>query len=77
MAEELESCPECRYTLLERSTYCPHCGAQLTFTAWQKAAAWFVLILFIWGLARCNLEMFQRLEQMESHQEQSESAPGP
>lgn len=75
MAVELESCPNCRYTLLQKEAYCPHCGEQLTYTGWQKAAAWLVLILFLWGLARCNLEMFQRLDQVESEQQESRYLP--
>ncbi|HSR70065.1 MAG TPA: hypothetical protein VLU25_19205 [Acidobacteriota bacterium] len=77
MAVELESCPNCRYALLEKRAYCPHCGERLSYTGWQKAAAWLVLILFLWGLARCNLEMFQRLDHMGDGQVESQSAPLP
>ncbi|MEE8586164.1 MAG: hypothetical protein V3T83_15075 [Acidobacteriota bacterium] len=59
MSPELEACPECQYTLIEKSTYCPYCGFQLTHPTWKKAAAWFILILIVWGLVTCNVRLFQ------------------
>ena len=55
----LESCPNCHYVLIERSTYCPHCGLQLTHTPWKKMGAWILLILIGYGLVRCHLEMLK------------------
>lgn len=59
MSRELEVCPECRYTLIEKTTYCPYCGVQLTHPTWKKVAAWFILILIIWGLVKCHVRLFQ------------------
>ncbi len=59
---KLESCPNCHYTLLERSTYCPYCGIQLTHPLWKKLAAWMLLILIGYGLVNCNLRMLDGLQ---------------
>ncbi len=59
MSRELEVCPECQYTLIEKATYCPHCGYQLTAPVWKKVAAWFILILIVWGLVKCHIRLFQ------------------
>ncbi len=59
---ELESCPNCRYTLIERSTYCPYCGTQLTHPPWKKMGAWILLILIGYGLVTCHVRMLDGLE---------------
>jgi len=59
---KLESCPNCHYTLLERSAYCPYCGNQLTHPLWKKLAAWMLLILIGYGLVSCNLRMLDGLQ---------------
>ena len=59
---ELESCPNCHYTLLERSTYCPYCGVQLTHPRWKKMGAWVLLIVIVYGLVRCHVRMLDGLE---------------
>ena len=59
---KLESCPNCHYTLLERSTYCPYYGIQLTHPLWMKLAAWMLLILIGYGLVSCNLRMLDGLQ---------------
>ncbi len=59
---DLESCPNCHYTLLDRSTYCPYCGAQLTYPVWKKLGAWILLILIGYGLIRCHVQMLDGLE---------------
>lgn len=56
---KLEICPNCNYTLLERSTYCPYCGAQLTHPVWKKLAAWVLLILIGYGLVRCHASLIR------------------
>jgi uncharacterized paraquat-inducible protein A len=53
----LEKCPHCDYIFLERTTYCPHCGTQLTHPGWKKALAWAVLIGLIYGLVKCHLRI--------------------
>ncbi len=60
--EELENCPNCHYTLLERSTCCPYCGTQLTHPKWKKLAAWVLLILIGYGLVNCHLRMLDGLQ---------------
>ncbi len=62
MPRDLEVCSNCRFTLIERSTYCPHCGAQLTQPSWKKAGAWILLILIVWGLAKCHYRILQGLD---------------
>ncbi len=59
---ELESCPNCRYTLIERSTYCPYCGIQLTHPLWKKLGAWILLLLIGYGLVTCHVRMLDGLE---------------
>ncbi len=59
---ELESCPNCRYTLIERSTYCPYWGTQLTHPPWKKMGAWILLILIGYGLVTCHVRMLDGLE---------------
>ena len=59
---KLESCPNCHYALLERSTYCPYCGIQLTYPMWKKLAAWALLILIGYGLVDCHLRMLKGLQ---------------
>lgn len=56
-SNSLEKCPHCGYILLERSTYCPYCGTQLTHQPWKKAGAWILLILIIYGFVKCNLRL--------------------
>lgn len=62
MSRQLESCPDCKYTLIEKTTYCPYCGCQLRQPTWKKTAAWFILILIAWGLVKCHLRMLQGLD---------------
>lgn len=52
-----ETCSNCNYTLLERSAYCPYCGAQLTHPVWKKVGAWILLVLIAYGLVRCHLSL--------------------
>ncbi len=59
---DLESCPNCHYALLDRSTYCPYCGTQLTYPVWKKLGAWILLILIGYGLLRCHVQMLDGLE---------------
>lgn len=59
---KLESCPNCHYTLLERSTNCPYCGIQLTYSPWKKLAAWLLLILIGYGLVDCHVRMLDGLQ---------------
>jgi len=59
---DLESCPNCHYTLLERNTYCPYCGTQLTYPLWKKLGAWILLVLIGYGLLRCHVQMLDGLE---------------
>lgn len=53
----LETCPGCKYFVIERTTYCPHCGTQLTHPAWKRAGAWILLVLIGYALIRCNLRI--------------------
>jgi RNA polymerase subunit RPABC4/transcription elongation factor Spt4 len=52
-----EACPECRYTLSRRSTWCPYCGVQLTHPPWKKVGAWILLVLIVYGLVQCHLRL--------------------
>lgn len=54
---KLEICPNCNYALLQRTTYCPFCGVQLTHPVWKKVAAWILLILIGYGLVRCHASL--------------------
>lgn len=56
-AAKLEKCPNCEYILVDRSTYCPYCGTQLTYPLWKKLGAWVLLILIAYGLVRCNIRL--------------------
>lgn len=53
----LDKCPHCDYILVERKTYCPYCGNQLTHAPWKKIAAWAVLLLIIYGMVKCHIQM--------------------
>lgn len=53
----LEKCPHCDYILIDRKTYCPYCGTQLTHSGWKKIGAWILLILIIYGLVKCNIKL--------------------
>lgn len=59
---DLEICPHCRYALIERHTYCPYCGTQLTHPLWKKVAAWILLIFIAYGLIQCNLKLLDGLD---------------
>ena len=52
-----EVCPECRYTLSRRSTWCPYCGVQLTHPPWKKVGAWILLALIVYALVQCHLRL--------------------
>ena len=54
---ELEKCPQCDYILLERTTFCPVCGTQLTEPVWKKAGAWILLILIVYALIKCHIRI--------------------
>jgi RNA polymerase subunit RPABC4/transcription elongation factor Spt4 len=54
---DLEKCPHCEYILVERTTYCPFCGTQLTHPAWKKAVAWVFLILIVYGMVKCHIRL--------------------
>lgn len=56
-SSELEKCPQCDYILLERTTYCPVCGAQLTQPIWKKTGAWVLLILIIYAMIKCHVRI--------------------
>ena len=56
---EVESCPNCHYALLEKSTYCPYCGFQLTHPPWKKMGAWVLLFLIGFALVKCHLRMLE------------------
>ena len=45
--------------LLERTTVCPYCGTPLTHPLWKKAVAWIFLLLIVYGLARCHLQLME------------------
>jgi len=64
--ESLEVCPECRYTLSRRSTWCPYCGVQLTHPPWKKVGAWILLVLIIYGLVQCHLRLLDGPEGLSS-----------
>ncbi|MFQ5738549.1 MAG: hypothetical protein ACE5JX_06015 [Acidobacteriota bacterium] len=53
----MESCPNCNYLLIERSSHCPFCGFQLTHPLWKKVGAWVLLGLIGYGLIKCHVEM--------------------
>ena len=55
----LEACPNCRYTLSRRSTWCPYCGVQLTHPPWKKVGAWILLVLIVYGLVQCHLRLLE------------------
>lgn len=59
---DLEKCPACDYLLVERKTFCPHCGEQLTHPLWKKTGAWILLILIVYGLAKCNIRLLDGLD---------------
>ena len=54
---ELKKCPQCDYILLERTTYCPVCGTQLTQPMWKKAGAWVLLFLIVYALIKCHVRI--------------------
>jgi RNA polymerase subunit RPABC4/transcription elongation factor Spt4 len=56
-ARKLEKCPHCDYILIERTTYCPYCGTQVTYTVWKKAGAWILLFLIIYFLVKCHVQI--------------------
>ena len=56
-------CPGCSYTLVERTTYCPYCGVQLTYPLWKKIGASILLILIVYGLVQCHLRMLEGLNE--------------
>lgn len=58
----LVKCPHCEYILLERTTYCPFCGLQLTHPWWRKAGAWLLLMLIGWVLIKCHVRMLDGLD---------------
>ncbi len=62
MAEKLAACPNCKYMLVENPSYCPFCGIQLRHPAWKRAGAWVILVMLLWGLARCHIELFKGLD---------------
>jgi RNA polymerase subunit RPABC4/transcription elongation factor Spt4 len=64
--ESLEACPECRYTLSRRSTWCPYCGVQLTHPPWKKVGAWILLVLIVYGLVQCHLRLLDGPEGLNS-----------
>jgi hypothetical protein len=57
MPENMEVCPNCGYTLLEKRAYCPYCGAQIGHPFWKKIAAWLLLVLIGYGLVTCHLRL--------------------
>lgn len=61
MSGKLDKCPSCEYVLLERTTYCPFCGEQLTSPPWKKVGAWVLLILITYGLVKCHVKMLDGL----------------
>ena len=64
--EALEACPECRYTLSRRSTWCPYCGVQLTHPPWKKVGAWILLVLIVYGLVQCHLRLLDGPDALNS-----------
>lgn len=61
MSKSLESCPNCRFQLLERTANCPYCGFPLTHPTWKKIGAWVLLLLIVWGLVKCHMAFFDEL----------------
>jgi hypothetical protein len=55
--KELEKCPNCDYVLIDRSTFCPFCGVQLTHPPWKKVGAWILLLLIGYGMVKCHTQL--------------------
>lgn len=56
-SQDLEKCPHCDYILIDRTTYCPFCGTQVTYPVWQKAGAWVLLIFVVYILVKCHVRV--------------------
>lgn len=59
----LDTCPECGFTVLDGQTYCPHCGAQIGQPAWKKFGAWIFLLAIIYFFIKCNIRIMEGLDQ--------------
>jgi hypothetical protein len=66
MSENLDVCPNCGFTLLQRRAYCPYCGAQIGIPFWKKVAAWFLLVLIGYGLVYCHLRLLDGFAEAET-----------
>ena len=77
MGHELESCPECKFQLVENYVYCPFCGIQLRQPTWKRIIAAFFLVVIVYGLIKCNLRISEGLDGLfEERQPRQEQGPG-